>query len=258
MNNTPLQTCPKIVKWTFVFFNFLFAILGIVLIALGSWLVASGNDFIRSTGNLAPQVQGIILGGAALLILCGLITFVLAAVGVLGGICQARPLLIIFAVGLILIVLIEFIAVVVAFVASAVSPGLVDSVSNQLSDALDSYSIPPPFTVVNTFVDSVQNTVGCCGIDNATADWRNSSVFRQQNTFPPSCCQGMPNPCLPTSTSFHNQACIPALRNLLTTSVLAAVVLGAIALIILLVEFSGIGIAIGLCCCIRSAKLTLV
>ena len=260
MNNTPLQTCPKIVKWIFVFFNILFAILGILLIALGSWLVVTGNNFLQATASTAPAVQGIILGGAGLIIFCGLITFVLAAFGVLGGICQARPLLIIFAVGLILIVLIEFIAAIVAFVASGVQPTLINAVTTELQNALGTYNLPPqPVNdAVNTFVDGVQNTFDCCGISNVE-DWRNSSVFRDHGTFPPSCCQGMVNPCLPAnSTEFHNRACIPAIGNLISTNAVAAVVLGVIALIILLVEFSGIGIAIGLCCCIRSAKLTLV
>ena len=258
MNNTPLPTCPKILKWIFVFFNFLFAILGILLIALGSWMVASGNSFLNALGSISTVVQGTVLAAGALIILCGLITFVVAALGVLGGICQARPLLVIFAVGLIIIVLIEFIGAIVAFAANALSPGLVNSATDEMQANLILYRLPPVNEAANRFFDTVQNTFDCCGITNSS-NWVNTPVFNDTNgNFPPSCCAGQINPCSPSSTALHTTGCIPAIENFITTNRAAAVVLGVIALLVLLVEISGIFIACGLCCCIRSAKLTLV
>ena len=257
MNNTPLPTCPKILKWLFVFFNVLFAILGILLIALGSWLVATGNQYLETLGTVNPVVQGTVLGGGALIIFCGLITFVLAALGVLGGICQARPLLVIFAAGLIIIVAIEFIGAILVLVAANLRPTFLDQVSTEMRKSLGAYSDTPPDNPTKVFVDGVQNTFDCCGISNFT-DWDTTPFFTNNRKFPSSCCAGSVANCTRSSTELHRTGCVPAIETLITTNTGAAVVLGVIALLVLLVEISGIVIACGLCCCIRSAKLTLV
>ena len=259
MNNTPLPACPKIVKWIFVFFNLIFAILGILLIALGSYLVSIGHDFVARAGgvdNLPEVVSGTALGGGALIIFCGLITFVLAALGVFGGICQARPLLVIFAVGLILIVVIEFIGAVVVFLAFG-RLDVVDSVSNRMSESLDLYREPPVNSAANLFVDAIQSGFSCCGI-NSPDNWLNTTFFNDTRRFPDSCCTGASSNCTGRADELHTSGCISAIETLLTTNRNFAIGVGVIALLILLIEVSGIVIACGLCCCIRSAKLTLV
>ena len=261
MNNTPLPTCPKILKWIFVLFNLLFAVLGVLLIALGSWLVVRANAFLQTSGELNDQpvvVTATALGGSGLIIFCGLITFVLAALGVLGGICQARPLLVIFAVGLIIIVVIEFIGAVVVFVAFNRYQDLVGEISSEMNRSLDLYRKDTVNSDANTFVDAVQRNFDCCGISGPN-DWIPTPFFRNNNeSLPDTCCAGAIDNCNMNSTELHRNGCISAIENLLTTNTTAASVAGALALIILLVEISGIIIAIGLCCCIRSAKLTLV
>ena len=266
MNNTPLPACPKIVKWVFIFFNVIFAILGILLIALGSWLVATGHQFLQavaeeqSSGELSGlpvALTATALGGAGLIIFCGLVTFILAALGVLGGICQARPLLVIFAVGLILIVLIEFIGAVVVIVAVTQRPVAIDSIAARMRDSLELYRDPPVNEGANAFVDAMQRTFDCCGI-NSPDDWNDSTFVNSTGRFPDTCCTGAINNCTTLATEFHKRGCVPSIQSLLTTNRTATIVVGVIALIILLVEISGIVIAFGLCCCIRSAKLTLV
>ena len=261
MNNTPLPACPKILKWIFVFFNLLFAVLGILLLALGIFLVVRANEFLQSSGGIPDQptvVTATTLGGSALIIICGLITFALAAVGVLGGICQARPLLVIFAVGLIIIVVIEFIGAVVVFVAITQYQEFVDQVGDRMRGALTLYRDPPVDEAANVLFDTVQSAFDCCGI-NTPDDWVGTPFFvNSTGLFPKSCCTGMVMECNRTLTSFHDNGCVPAIRSVVTNNRNAAIALGVVALLILLVEISGIVIALGLCCCIRSAKLTLV
>ena len=270
MNNTPLPACPKIVKWVFIFFNFIFAIIGILLIALGSWLVATGHQFLQeiaaggsagSLSNLPLLLTAGTLGGAGLIIFCGLVTFILAALGVLGGICQARPLLVIFAVGLILIVLIEFVGAVVVIVGITQRPVAIDSIAAQMRESLNGYRDsrdPPVNEAGNAFVDAMQNTFDCCGI-NSPDDWNNTAFVNFTGGFlPATCCAGVITNCTLRGPELHMNGCIPAIQSLLTSNGTATIVVGVIALLFLLVEIAGIVIAFGLCCCIRSAKLTLV
>lgn len=269
MNNTPLPACPKIVKWVFIFFNLIFAVLGILLIALGSWLVTTGHQFLQeiaaddaggSLSDLPILFTATTLGGAGLIIFCGLVTFILAALGVLGGICQARPLLVIFALGLVLIVLIEFIGAVVVIVAITQRPAAIDSIANEMRAALNGYrdsSDPPVNEAGNAFVDAMQRSFDCCGIQSPD-DWNGTRFVNNTGFFPNTCCTGAITNCTRTDTEFHTNGCIPAIETLLVTNRIATVVVSVIAFLFLLVEISGIVIAFGLCCCIRSAKLTLV
>lgn len=260
MNNTPLPACPKIVKWVFIFFNFIFAILGILLIALGSWVVATGNDFVARAGgvdNLPAVVSGTALGGGALIIICGLITLVLAALGVFGGICQARPLLVIFAVGLIIIVVIEFIGAVVVFLAFG-PLDIGDRVTNTMRESLDLYREGAENSAANVLVNGIQSGFSCCGF-NSSSDWLTTTFFNSTRRFPDSCCTGAPpGSCNSTATELHMSGCTSAVVDAVSNNRFVAIAVGIIALIILLVEIIGIVIACGLCCCIRSAKLTLV
>lgn len=260
MNNTPLPACPKIVKWIFVFFNVLFAILGIVLIALGSWLVATGNEFVARAGgieNLPAVVSGTALGGGALIIICGLITFILAALGVFGGICQARPLLVIFAVGLIIIVVIEFIGAVVVFLAFG-PLDIASSVTNRMRESLDLYREPAENEGANILVNGIQTGFSCCGF-NSSGDWLPTTFFNLTSRLPDSCCTGAPSMrCFINSTEIHMDGCTSAVVAAVSNNRFVAVAVGVVAILILLVEICGIVIACGLCCCIRSAKLTLV
>ena len=61
-------------------------LLGIGLIAGGSYLVATGNNLAIVTGNSA-------VGGAALIIIAGIVTVLITACGIIGAIFLLRVLL---------------------------------------------------------------------------------------------------------------------------------------------------------------------
>lgn len=62
-------------------------ILGIIALAIGAWAIATGNTFGFLTGSQ-------IIGGAAILIIAGGVTVIIAALGILGALCKIRFLLV--------------------------------------------------------------------------------------------------------------------------------------------------------------------
>jgi hypothetical protein len=64
----------------------LLQLIGIALIAVGSYLIASGNSFEALTGNH-------FFSGAALLIICGIAVFFITGAGIVGAFFQWRPVL---------------------------------------------------------------------------------------------------------------------------------------------------------------------
>ena len=245
MSNTPLSTCPKITKFIFVFFNILFLILGLVIVGVGAWLVAENNAFVALTGNS-------VVSGAALIIVAGGVTVIIAAVGILGALCQARPLLVIFAVTLIIIVILEI-----------VGAGLAIYFRNNIRVFLDDgfkrafAAFSNGDSALDVAVNAYQNQVDCCGAENYT-DWMNSDFFMTKQRFPDSCCRDDAGNCRGNSTSLRMTGCIPATIGAVTNNVGAAVAVGGIALAFGFLEVAGIVLSLGLCCCIHRSKLTLV
>jgi len=64
-------------------------LIGLAILGVGIYLVVVGNNFAFLTGG------GNFTSGAALLIICGVITVVITGLGILGGIGLWRPILVI-------------------------------------------------------------------------------------------------------------------------------------------------------------------
>lgn len=62
--------------------------LGIVLIGVGSWLIATDDNYSFITGS------GIV-SGASLLIIAGIVTVIICAAGIFGAIFKLRPILVV-------------------------------------------------------------------------------------------------------------------------------------------------------------------
>ena len=193
------------------------------------------------------------MSGAALIIVAGGVTVIIAAVGILGALCQARPLLVIFAVTLIIIVILEI-----------VGAGLAIYFRNNIRLFLDD-GFNRAFKEFNTddsaldaAVNAYQIQLDCCGAENYT-DWVNSTFYLGNNQrFPDSCCSADAGNCRGTSSTLRREGCIPATIGAVTNNVGAAVAVGGIALAFGFLEVAGIVLSLGLCCCIHRSKLTLV
>lgn len=69
----------------------IFQVIGLTLIGLGSYLVHTGNSYDFFTGNH-------FFSGAAILIICGIVVFLITGVGIAGGILTNKFLMYIVSV----------------------------------------------------------------------------------------------------------------------------------------------------------------
>ena len=67
---------------------FFLQLIGIAVLGVGAWGVAQNNAFNFITGNR-------IIGGAAVLIIAGIVTIIISVIGILGSAFKWRPLLVI-------------------------------------------------------------------------------------------------------------------------------------------------------------------
>jgi CD63 antigen len=251
MSNTPLPTVPKIIKWLFIIFNAFFALCGLVLIGFGGYLVGTNQSLNFLFGNN-------VIGGGALLIICGIVTFGLAALGVVGALFQLRPLLVIFGISLSVIVVVEIIAAILGFafhsqLSGQVAQTFLRAMNEVLADSATA-------TAVYNFQESFQ----CCGA-NRPEDWQTTPFYgANMNMYPGSCCNasnispppptgGLCNPNVARSIG-----CVNALQNLVTQNVGVAAGLGVVGLLFGLMEILGIVLSFGLCFCIHRNKLQVV
>jgi hypothetical protein len=250
MSNTPLPTVPKIIKWLFIIFNAFFALCGLVLIGFGGYLVGSDQALNFLFGN------GVV-GGGALFIICGIVTFGLAALGVVGALFQLRPLLVVFGICLSVIVVVEIIAAILGFAFhSQLSGQVAQTFLRAMNDVLADSATA---TAVYNFQESFQ----CCGA-NSPDDWRTTPFFTTYSMYPGSCCNtsniSPPPPtgglCNPNAT--RSVGCISELQRLVTENVGVAAGLGVIGLLFGLMEILGIVLSFGLCFCIHRNKLQVV
>ena len=85
------QTSDKTNLFTVLFSGCLLQLIGLAILGVGIYLQVVGNNFAFLTGNS-------FVTGAALLIICGVVTVVVTGLGVLGGIGLWRPLLVIVSI----------------------------------------------------------------------------------------------------------------------------------------------------------------
>jgi hypothetical protein len=243
MSNTPLPTCASITKWIFIIFNAIFALFGLALVGVGAWLLATGSAF-------SFLFNSNIIGGAALIVICGGVTFIIAAVGVIGAILQWRPVLVIFAACLTVIIILEIVGAILGFVfRGVVEEQFNDSISRAIQEYLTDDSL-------RNLINSAQSTLMCCGA-NTSSDWIGSPFYTQNNQYPPSCCSNGTN-CGPSSPSLHPNGCIPQAVSIIQQNIGYAIALGAVGLVIGLLEIAGVVLSMGLCICIHRSKLQLV
>ena len=262
MKNTQLTTCPKIVKWAFVVFNIFLGALGIVLFALGVRVVTvTASVPPQSVAGQDSLLTMLVIAGGVLHFICGIVIFALAVVGVLGAVIQARLLLVIYATMLSAITVIQFIGVIVPLVALSPSANLTPILSSLLTQFIRGYTLPPANAGQNDFIDNIQNTSSCCGVNNAT-DWMESPLFIDRGILPPSCCSFLfGSDCMLNSTNIHESGCITrigAFGNIDFFVDVGAAALVIIAFVVLLGELLGIALSASLTYFIHSAKQYIV
>ncbi|XP_041265896.1 CD63 antigen [Onychostruthus taczanowskii] len=166
----------KCVKFLVFFFNFIFWVCGVALIAIGIYVLL---------GLGRAPVGGAGWTPAAVLVL-GVVIFFTSFFGCCGAWRESYCMVTTFAVLLSLIFLVEIAAAITGYVFKHKVHGLVEE---GLWEAVRSYDKDPSLTAA---LDAFQQEFSCCGVDNYT-DWASLEQFRANDSVPSSCCR-QPSP----------------------------------------------------------------
>lgn len=254
-SGSELGCCANGTRVFLVIINILFGALGVVVFSVGIWAIVQENDFSFVTGNDVAT-------GAAILITAGIITMIICFIGIIGAIFKLRPLLLIYAGVVFIIVVLQIVAGIVAFV---FRDNVVDGVTERSLLALNLYRVAPDAMDfredVNDFVSFVQDTFDCCGVNNAS-DWymQNPGAVATNVEFPAcrvcnattdSTCAFFFDETSGLNLTAPNIGCGDASADRLSVFFYSV---GALGIVFGVVEIVGILLALFLCCCITSAR----
>lgn len=166
----------KCVKYLIFFFNFIFVISGISLVALGAVIKGYYNKYLDFLGD------GVV-GAPILLIVVGVIIFFVAFMGCCGAIKESYCMTMTFAVLLALIFILELAAGIAAYV---LRDDIRDTLNDNMQKTMMNYGKDGYEGVTKTW-DGVQMELDCCGISSYT-DW-SSTEFSNSSRVPDACCQ---------------------------------------------------------------------
>lgn len=175
-----LSTVGKIMKIIFILLNLLYLGIGIALIAVGSWLAATHNDFSAFTGSSY-------FSGAVLLIVAGVVVFFVTLVGIAGAFFQHKYILGAYVVVVVIIIILEIAATIVGFV---FRDTISDKATDNAVDAVGKYYANEDDenydeSIIKA-IDFVQETFECCGWGTYMI-WEDSPYFNETMMYPESC-----------------------------------------------------------------------
>lgn len=237
----------KIAKLILFVINFCVWAAGIILIAVGAYAMAEASKFSYLFGeeDTLTTVAGLMVG-------VGVIIFIVGFCGCCGAVKQSTCLLKIYFALILLVIVLEFIAAILAFV---YQDTLTNIVNDQFKQAIEVDYNGKPKNVATETIDQVQMEFMCCGA-NGTADWADSGYAMNNSNVavPKSCCMdenadlcnagqpGMPT----TPNGLYEDGCVDAFTAWLKSNYL---MIGGVCLGLLVFEVIALVIT---CCLIRA------
>lgn len=246
----------------FILLNCFFLLLGAGISGVGGWLIYMGekNDYSVITGHS-------LVSGAALLLVAGVLTISISAIGILGACGMWRPVLFVYILLIVFVALVEIAAGVTGVIfRDEVANKVKERVYTAVEDYRATSSSRGYRKDVNNVVDYVQKTFDCCGI-NSSVDWfyLNPNVTDVLGNTPPRACWcqiDVDDHCAQFNFSYippgsqdeqravyqaWNRGCLSYVRDNLDTAAFFIAVLG---FVVAFVELFGVAMAIGLFVCI--------
>ncbi|NP_001279974.1 leukocyte surface antigen CD53 isoform X1 [Callorhinchus milii] len=219
------EGCLKVLKYILFAFNFIFWLLGCVILGLGIYLLVANNF-----GALFPSLPSLSI--ANVLIIVGSVTMVVAFVGYMGAIKENKCLLLSFFILLLLILMVE---VVVAIMLFFYEIQIDEYVQRDMRDGLKKLE-KANNTGLSDAWNQIQSQLKCCGVVNHT-DWGRN--------VPASCCLDNKNPC----TDFVKEGCYEKFRNWFDGNFL---LVGIIIICVSIIQVLGMSFAMTMYCQISS------
>ncbi|KAK2157109.1 hypothetical protein LSH36_198g02000 [Paralvinella palmiformis] len=172
----------QLLKYLLFFFNFIFWLIGCILIAVGGWGFIEKNRFAFSGPEKHDfTIYDIIFDLTIIMIVVGGVVFTLAFAGCVGALRENICLLKFFSYALGILFVLQVVLAILAFVFSA-------AVKTKITEMLEMEGIiryqgnDPDLT---NFIDWFQKTFQCCGVgQDGFKDWNNNMYFRCNETNP--------------------------------------------------------------------------
>lgn len=222
------------VKYLTFLFNLIFAITGIVFMAVGTVIlvVYNGyNNFMDSWFFAAP----------VLMIIVGAIAFIVSFFGCCGAVKENHCMIITFSVLLLLIFALELGAGISGYMMRGEVRNMLE---NRLNGTMEEYLKNDD---IRRSWDIMQHDLECCGIYGAT-DW--SRIGFADKAVPNSCCKELPvgGTCDYNSIHVRTEGCMENLQSAIEQN---ALILGGVGTGIGLIQLIGVIFA---CCLARSIR----
>ncbi|XP_064597749.1 tetraspanin-18-like [Liolophura sinensis] len=186
--------CRKCMKISLLIFNLVFLVAGAAAIGLGAWVILKTSDVIElidletATIDMAEMLRR----GAYALISVGVVILFLSLLGFIGACKESKCLLILYGVVVLVLVLIQLSAIILAVLfRDKIERELISFLNTTLVDHYEGhFDSKEPFSVL---WDGYQISGECCGIVNQddflyTKKW-NRSFPLPNSVIPFTCCQ---------------------------------------------------------------------
>jgi len=170
------EGCASCAKWCLIIFNILFCLIGVALVAVGIYAYITLRDYLNILGDARINAPAIVL------IVFGVITFIIAALGCIGACKESPCLLFTFAAIVAVLLIAEIAAGIAAFVYRDQVQEFFDEKAPLL---MKDYKEGDDSAITDSW-DKVQSELKCCGY-NGTSDWLSPTISPNQNTIPDSC-----------------------------------------------------------------------
>ncbi|GAA49095.1 tetraspanin-1 [Clonorchis sinensis] len=175
-----MKACFVISKIALFVLNFLFVLIGLIILAQGIWVVVDSRSFFETLAFFSKMDSSVlelyadtefVLAAGGVLIGIGTIMFLLNIIGCWGVVSEHRGLLITYSVFMSFIFVITILGIILLFALSGVWQAAVNSTVSQLFSAnyvgtLGAHEVSAydPFSLA---IDAVMITFKCCGINGA-------------------------------------------------------------------------------------------
>ncbi|KAK4876411.1 hypothetical protein RN001_012833 [Aquatica leii] len=239
--NQPMDIGMRCIKYMLFVSNFMFVMVGFLLISIGTTISTIYSDFelFMEAHHFKP---------AQLIVAIGIIIFLVSMFGCIGAIRESTFLVNLFGMFLSILLILEISAAIAAYVMrSDISEGIEEN----MLEALDEYK-----TMYNAKEswDFMQDRLACCGV-HQPYDWKDVKIENGTNTgfngykfnVPYSCCKYFE--C--QNDEIYTHGCLDRLSNIVSES---ALLLGIGATCVALVQFLGVVFAFMLAKTIRRVK----
>jgi len=242
----------NVVRGLFFVFNFIFWVLGIVVLAIGiysrietdTWKDLINSETIFETANL--------------LIAAGVIVAVIGFFGCCGAIKKWQWMLVVYSILVLVIFALEIVAGAYAYAKKdKVEAKLTEGIENTIKSNYDEDGTANDG--LTEAIDWFQKNVKCCGWSNP-GNWKESKWSEKMGSnktadVPKSCCKSDSSGCNVNigvagnySSKIYSAGCIPEGKQFVKDNMW---LIGGVGIGIAIIELMGIGFALCLCCAFK-------